>query len=620
MRGGFSHAQAERGRACGLGVSAGLLVSYLANGDVQVLGIGPQRWQMPDSAELPVDYLADCARLTRELVWRRGFRTQAEAHRFLHPLDFRLPPLGSYPSVSAAVDRIDAALAGDEKTHVWGDFDVDGQTATALLVGALRRVGGNVDYYIPNRITESHGLNSKGLERIASVGCSLVITCDCGTNDIAMIDYARSLALDVIVTDHHLQTGRAPAAVAICNSSHVDRSDPIWGVSGVAMAYLVVRDLYARRGIPSQVLSDLDLVALGTIADLAPLSIANRAFLARGLPRLWNSHRAGLVALLELIGTPAGALDSTKISYKLAPLLNASGRLADASLAVELLLATDSDSARTLAQRLYALNAERRRLAELLENEVDTQLAANSSTEEPIVFAVGDDWHLGLLGPAASHYAALLSRPAMLISRLPGASLARGSVRSNGSCDILAVLAEHSHLLIEWGGHAGAAGFTLRAEDVHLLRTAFAGSVASRQCCASEGELHVDGEVDWSQDSGEVGVETVYGQVALLEPFSEGNATPVLATRDVVLVARRQFGREGVHADLVFADRRGVERALKWWRHNPDWRGTGRYDIAYTMAVDAWQGRTRVRLTMVAARPAAGSQHVSPAEACNATQ
>ncbi len=269
---------------------------------------------MPETVELPEDFLADCARLTRELVWRRGFTTHAEARQFLYPLEFRLPPAGTYPWLVAAVDRLESALARGERIWVWGDFDVDGQTATALLVGALRKMGGSVEFYIPRRFTESHGLNEPGIDRLAAVGCSLIITCDCGTNDVAQIAHAGKLGIDVIVTDHHLQTGDQPAAVTVCNSSQVDPSDPVWGIPGVAMAYLVVRDLCHRRDTPGHARDALDLVALGIIADLAPMTLASRAFLARGLPRLWKKPRPGIAALLRLIGAPATPLDSTKIT------------------------------------------------------------------------------------------------------------------------------------------------------------------------------------------------------------------------------------------------------------------------------------------------------------------
>lgn len=572
---------------------------------MQVLGIGPQRWQMPEAVSLPGDFLRDCPRLTREVVWRRGFRTCAEAYRFLHPLEFRLPAPGTYSSLIAASDRIETALCQGEQICVWGDFDVDGQTSTALLVGALRRMGGDVRFYIPDRTTESHGLNPAGLQQIAADHCRLIVTCDCGTNDVEQVERAHELGIDVIITDHHLQTSPIPNAVAVFNSSHMDRADPIWGVTGVAMAYLVVRELYARRGTPSHAQQDLDLVALGTVADLAPTTLANRAFLARGLPVLWSHPRPGVAALLKMIGAPATPLDSTKISFKLAPILNASGRLADARLGVELLLETDCDAARARAERLYALNTERQRLAESLEHEIDAQLSGGSC-DQPIVYAVGDGWHLGLIGPAASHYASLYKRPAVIVSRIPGQMFARGSVRSYGSYDVLAALAEHSGLLRNWGGHAGAAGFSLSVRDIDALGTALAGTVEERSQCDRGVELHVDSEVEWEDaESGNLSVETLHNQIVPLEPFCEGNPAPVLATLDVQLVARRPFGKTGAYADLVFQDRRGREYQVKWWRHDAEWPGRGRFDIAYTLAVETWQGRSRARLTLVAARPAA---------------
>ncbi|MDB5060064.1 MAG: single-stranded-DNA-specific exonuclease, partial [Chloroflexi bacterium] len=293
-------------------------------------GIGPQNWREPETVALPDDFLPAYPTLVRQLVWRRGHRQPAEALQFLNPLEFRLPPPGTYTSLAVAADRVDVAINTQEQIWVWGDFDADGQTSTAVLVGALRKLGTRVSYFIPNRLTESHGLKAPQLDSIVEAGCRVLITCDCGTNDAAVVDYANSKGLDVIITDHHQQTGPIPRAVAVCNSSHFSPADPLNGAPGVAMAYLLVRELFERRSRGQDVQQELDLVALGIIADLAPGSPANRAFLARGLPRLWREPRPGVRALLKLIGVPSETLETLKISFKLAPLLNAAGRLADA--------------------------------------------------------------------------------------------------------------------------------------------------------------------------------------------------------------------------------------------------------------------------------------------------
>jgi single-stranded-DNA-specific exonuclease len=566
-------------------------------------GLGNQRWQEPVAVSAPVDFLPNTPVLLRDIVWRRGYRENGEAVQFLHPLDFHLPPAGSYPELTAAVDRVDTALAHNEKIAVWGDFDADGQTATAVLVASLRRLGADVMFFIPNRITDSHGLKADGLAALAAEGCRLVITCDCGTNDGAAIDFARSIDLDVVITDHHHQTGPIPRAVAVFNSSHLCAGDPLSGVPGVAMAFMLSRELSCRRNAGEDYQTDLDLVALGIIADLAPHSVANRAFLVRGLRKLWREPRPGVQALLKLIGAPGETMDTSKISFKVAPLLNAAGRLADARLGVELLLAGDLASAEAFADRLQALNLERQRLTEFLETEIDAGLS-DAARDQPAIFVVGNNWHLGLIGPAASRYAARFGKPAAIISLQPDSQVARGSVRAGGGWDVLAAVASQSHLLTDWGGHAGAAGFALETKNLAAFADGFMGAIRDASPANSSSALRIDAFVAWQDlDESSSGPDSLYALIAQLAPFGEGNPSPILATRGVRFASARYFGKDGAHADLEFADASGLRRVVKSWKHTASLRPWGRYDIAYSAAMDNWRGKSRVRLTLVSARP-----------------
>jgi single-stranded-DNA-specific exonuclease len=284
-------------------------------------------------------------------------------------------------------------------------------------------------------------------------------------------------------------------------------------------------------------------------------------------------------------------------------LLNAAGRLADASLGVELLLAPDDASAIPLARRLRALNIERQRLTDLLEVEINSRILLEPPAS--VLFAVGNDWHLGLIGPAASRCASRYNRPAVIITTASGTSVARGSIRGNGHYDVLSALATQADILMEWGGHAGAAGFSIEDENIVEFKKGFSAAIDM----ATEGDrtepLAIDAEIPWSSlNLADLGSESLYRDVSRLAPFSEGNPSPVLASRDLELTSKRPFGKDEAYADLIFADRNGRERVVKWWRHARSWRAAGRYDVAYTLAVDTWQGQSRVQLTLVAARPA----------------
>jgi single-stranded-DNA-specific exonuclease len=565
-------------------------------------GLGTQRWREPLDVSATAEFLPTSPALLREIVWRRGYRDHVCAALFLRPTDFRLPPAGTYAALTAAADRVDAALANNERIAVWGDFDADGQTATALLVGRLRQLGADVVFFIPNRITESHGLKPEGILALAERGCRLIVTCDCGTNDGALVDYAGTIGVDVVITDHHQQTGAVPHAAAVFNSSHLPSGDPLSGAPGVATAYMLSRELSSRRDNGPAAQRDLDLVALGIVADLAPHSVANRAFLVRGLRKLWREPRPGVHALLNLIGVPGETLDTSKISFKLAPLLNAAGRLADASLGVELLLAADQASASAYAARLQALNLERQRLTEVLETEISAHLS-DTARAQPAILAVGEGWHLGLIGPAASRYAARFGKPAAIISIQPNGTLARGSVRAGGGWDVLAAVATQAHLLSDWGGHAGAAGFALESKNIGAFGEGFMRAVRADSAAGAAIALQIDAIVPFADlDATTTGPDSLHNLLVQLAPFGEGNPPPVLATRNVRFVAARYFGKDSAHADLEFVDDSGVRHVIKSWKHTATLQASGRYDIAYSASVDNWHGRTRVRLTLLSAK------------------
>jgi single-stranded-DNA-specific exonuclease len=292
-------------------------------------------WQIASSGDLPDAYLVDQPQLLRQIVWARGYRSPVAASMFLQPRRFRLPDLDGYPALRAAADRICRGIEQDERICIWGDFDVDGQAGTAILVGVLRRLGARVVYFLPDRIRDGHGLHTAGLDWVAAQACSLLITCDCGANDVAATVYAKALGIDVVITDHHEAIGLAPRAIAVCNSSSLAPDDPLYGLPGSAMAYLLVRLVCTRAGRPEEAHRELDLVALGIVADMAPNVPASRALLVRGLAALWRTHRPGLRALAGLTRGPSHPYDTEYLAFHVGPVLNAPGRLGDARLSVE---------------------------------------------------------------------------------------------------------------------------------------------------------------------------------------------------------------------------------------------------------------------------------------------
>jgi len=566
-----------------------------------------RHWRLPDGPKAPAEYLPEEPEVVRAILWRRGHRDSDAARAFLHPLQFRLPNPRCYPQLATAIDRIAGAIERGESLCVWGDYDADGQTATALLVGTLRSLGANVTYYLPRRLHEARGLDASVLERLAREGCRLVVTCDCGTSDAEAVERARELEIDVVITDHHQQMGPVPDAVAVCNSSHLQPSDPLWGLPGVAVSYVLARGLFQKMGRAAEEHRHLDLVALGIVADVAPLTPTNRALLARGLGLIWREPRPGIRALLDLSGAPIRELDTEPISFRLAPALNAAGRLADARVGVELLLTEDPDRARTLATELWALNTERKKLAAQLDGDVRASLAGQAA-DAPAMVLAGIGWHPGLIGVAASHLLHELGRTVVVISRDPAGGAARGSARSMEGVGVLEILAELTDLLGHWGGHSHAAGFYLPDQGIDHFRERFVEAVGRRSVPLGP-SLQVDVVVPWSDVAARgVGEGSLYQTLSRLAPYSEGNRPPVLASLGLKVVARRPVGAGDRHTKLVLADDRQVCQEILWWNSDPTWEPHGLVDAAFTLSSNEWQGSARLRLTLEGIRPHAGRQ------------
>ena len=534
--------------------------------------------------------------MLRALLWERGYRTVDAAGAFLDPLAFRLPDAALQPALGVAADRLILALERREKVVVWGDYDADGQTATALLVGALRGAGIDVEYHIPSCQGAGRGLDTAGLRSLAASGCGLLITCDCGTNDVVAVAQARGLGMEVIITDHHDLLGPLPAATAVLNPTLAGPRDALYGLPGVAVAYLLVREVLRRLDRPQEANGWLDLVAIGTIADLAPHTAAVRALLARGLPRLWRSPRPGIRAALDLANRHPSGLQSDAVGFVLGPMLNAAGRIGSPSQGVELLLCQDRDRAGTIAAELWRLKRERSDLAAALERAVIERLT-EADLRAPILVVAGTDWHQGLLGRVAGSISRRYDRTVVLLSVPSGGGLARGSARAIGPVDLLATLGGYPSLEA-FGGHPGAAGFSIRPEAIEGLRRWLPGRVSGE--VSPPVPLRIEAIVPWDALSSP---DAAAAQIERLAPFAEGNAEPMLGSFGLRLVGRRPLGSGDQHLLLTLADAQGFAHEIKWWRYEHGWEAATLIDVAYTATMETWQGRTTQQLTLRDVRP-----------------
>src|SRR5437870_12491353 len=470
------------------------------------------------------------------VLWARGYRAQAEAERFLEPRFEHLPNPFELKGIEAAVSRLQRALLQGEPICVYGDYDVDGVTSTAMLVSVLRKLGGKVDFYVPHRLVEGYGLNADALSRLAARGTRLVVSADCGVTAVAEIDAAARLGLDVVGIDHDTsaQTAEAlPRAVAILNPHQPGCAFPGRELAAVGVAFHLLLALRRRlreagwfvgRQEPN-LREQLDLVALGTIADVVPLTGPNRVLVHFGLRELARSARPGVLAL-KSVAQMAGEVSCSDVGFKLGPRLNAAGRLADASVGVRLLLSEDLAEARGLAEQLDRANAERQELQARIADEAVHKAAELGDRRALVVSSAG--WHVGVVGIVASRLVERFHRPALVLCEDEGGT-SKGSGRSIEGFHLYDALASCAAHLTRFGGHRHAAGVTLRTSAVAQLAEALERVARERLAPDQlEPRLRIDSTV--RADEIDLGLAA---QLRRLAPFGAGNPEPVFACEEM---------------------------------------------------------------------------------------
>jgi single-stranded-DNA-specific exonuclease len=502
----------------------------------------PTTWWMPEPGQDP-----EWERLGRELsipaaglavLWNRGLRTRGQLSRFLQGTVEDLFDPFLLTDLAPAVDRILAACERREKVLVFGDSDVDGITATVLWTRALSRLGCEVLPSVPNRFREGFGLRPAALERAREQGATLLLVNDCGTTAHEALRRAQEMALDVVVIDHHVPDAVLPPCAALVNPHRPGDASPYHDLAAVGVAFKILQGLGERIGSAeyrAALLDDLDLVALGTIADQVPLTGENRILVRLGLARLREGARPALVALAEWIGDDLLRLSTERLARYLIPRLNACGRLGAPEHALELLLCPDLGQARKLAARVEEDNRRRRLLTERVVEEAMDRVERQGPVPSLIVLA-DPEWHPGVLGIAASRMAERFEVPVLLIS--PQADLARGSARCLPGINLLHLLESARPHLVSCGGHPRAVGIALapdRLEDLHAcLREAARGLPPA----AKEGRLRLDA----SLDPGECSLELTRW-IDQLSPFGPGNEEPVFFGQGLCRKVRVEDGR-----------------------------------------------------------------------------
>ena len=531
------------------------------------------------------------------LLANRGFRTTTEVHEFLEPSLVRLLDAFQMRDMDRATARIWRAVDEREMILVYGDYDVDGITSTTLLTSALTRVGAKVGYFIPDRIRDGYGFSMRGVEVAKRRRARLVITADCGITATAEVRAAKENGIDVIVTDHHEPLGELPEAVAILNPKRRDCGYPFKELAGVGVVLKLVQGLIGARpgAIPDNFVHDhLDLVALGTIADVVPLRGENRIFAKMGLDRICESTKPGIVALKEVAGLRARRVESGHVAYILAPRINAAGRLGNAESGVRLLLATDMSEAMTIAESLEEDNTNRKKIDEETLEDALEQLRRMGPELPPAIVLWSDRWHPGVLGIVASRLMERFHRPTVLISA--DEDEGKGSGRSIPGFDVCQALQECRAHLIGFGGHSYAAGLTIRAEQMPEFRSRLC-EVVTRRLDPDDyvPKLSIDGPLPLEECN-----EDLVTFLDRLSPFGIGNAEPLFIADDVrlatppMVVSRnhlklslRQNGRDLDCIGFGMGHLAGPIQA-----------DGGRVSIAFVPTINVWQNRSRLQLKL----------------------
>ncbi len=556
-----------------------------------VLGRPQARWRLRDPYAHQ-NGIAKFPPIVATVLAARGVTERAQADLFYKPhLAPDYDPL-ELPGMEDAVFRTMRAIKDSETIALYGDFDVDGVTSVAVLQLGLRHLGARTIRYIPDRFSEGYGLNFGAIAKLRADRTGLLITADCGISSVAEVAYANELGMDVIILDHHTVPEGLPPALAAVNPKRPDSPYPFDELAAVGVAYRFLQMLYEAYGKQLDESEFIDLVALGTVVDVAPLSDENRKIVTDGLARMQRGLRPGLEALAAVARTRPEHFTAETLGFALGPRMNAAGRLEHAYLALDLLLADDWKTAQHLAERLDLLNRERQRQTEeafaIAEEYCGTR-------DDPLIFVPSEKIHMGIVGLVASRLADRRHRPAIVLNK--GAAESRASCRSIPAFDIVSAIRKEKHLLVRHGGHRAAAGFTVANEHLDELRDRLINT-AAEQLDAETLRPVID--IDAEASLGDLTGLEVKGLMRF-EPCGQGNRKPVLLSRNVTVKSSRTVGGDGSHVRLVLRDGSATWNAIAF--RQADTELADEMDVVYSLKQD-WRGE-RVELEVLDMAPSA---------------
>ena len=559
-----------------------------------------QRWQLPQPLPQDGSWSGINGELEHPLpepllalLWRRGYQSPQALQQLLDP---PAAPTAKrhFPDLGKAVTRLKQACAAGERLAICGDYDADGMTSTALLVGVLQRLGAQPVAAIPSRMEEGYGLNAAMVERLASEEIRLLITVDNGVSALEALEKAAELGVEVILTDHHSLPAVMPPHLALLHPHCTPKGSPYRGLAGVGLAYVLAAALCQSLKREDGLAVARHLFCIGTIADMAPLEGVNRRWLLDGLPQLARTPLVGLQALQQVAGMDDTPLDAQAVGFQLAPRINAVGRLGDPQLVVELLTTDDSTRALELARECETLNRQRRELCTAIEAEALALLEADGPARAPFLLLAQNHWHHGVIGIVAARLVDRFGLPAALLAGEGNGQL-RASVRAPKGFAVDQALQHCAPLLERFGGHPAAGGFTVKAEAVAELHSQLNGLAQTWLEQTGRGApVEPEALVQLAQIDGDF-----FGHLQRLEPFGIGHPQPVFWSAGCRVVSQKLL--RGGHLQLELEQQATRLRAVGW-----RWQGEANLpavvDVAYRIKRDSWQGQQRLQLELLGVR------------------